>query len=153
MVLATIVTSLTNFTKAELIDVYASASMSGLGDASDGESGNEEGADESSTESEEESDSDESSDKPWKPVITKSRTTTCKVQKKTIPDSWDSSEAESEGEPIAGNKNTPTADKCSDCDDCSDDSDDPSTEGLTNVLLAMRKLQAEFDAKFKAMWS
>lgn len=155
MVLATIVTSLTNFMKAELMDVYASASMSGRGEASDGESGNEEGADESSTESEEEeeSGSDELSDKPLKSVPAKSQNTTCKVQKKTVPDSWDSSEAESEGEPIAGNKNTPTADTCSDPDDCSDDSDGPSTEGLTNVLLAMRKLQAEFDAKFKVMWS
>lgn len=150
MVLATIVTSLTNFMKAELMDVHA---MLGRGEASDEESGNEEGAAESSTEPEEESDSDESSDKPLKPAPAKSRTPTYKVHKKTVPDSWDISEAESEGEPIARNTNTRTADTCSDSDDCSDDSDGPSTEALANVLLAMRKLQAEFDAKFKAMWS
>lgn len=150
MILATIVTSLTNFTKAELIDVYDTASMPGLGEASDADSGNEEGADESSTELKEE---DESSDKPLKPVPTKSPTTTCKAQKKTISDAWDSSEAESEGEPIAGNTNTPTADTWSDSDDCSDDSDNLPREGLKDVLSAMQKLQAAFEAKFKAMWS
>lgn len=151
MVLATIVTSLTNFMKAEPTDVYVSAT--------DGESSNDEGADESSTESEEEeeeesdSDSDESSDKPLKPAPVKSRTPTCKVQKDTVPDSWDSSEAENEEEPVIGNTNDPTAETCSDSDEYDEDSDGPSTEGLMKVLSAMRTLQEEFDAKFKAMWA
>lgn len=153
MILATIVTSLTNFMKVEPVDIYASPD--GRGEDSDGESSNGEGADELSSESEEEdeSDSDESSDKPLKPGPAKSRTPTSKVQKDTVPDSWDSSEAENEKEPVTENTNAPTAETCSDSDECSDYSDGPSTEGLMNVLSAMRELQAAFDAKFKAMWA
>lgn len=141
MVLATVVTSLTNFMKIEPVDVYASADGS-----------NDEGADESSTE-EEESDSDESTYEPLKTAPAKSRTSSSKVQKDTVPDSWDSSEAENEKEPATENTNAPIAETFSDSNECSDYSDAPSTEGLMNVLLAMRKLQADFDAKFKAMWA
>lgn len=153
MVLATIVTSLTNFMKVEPVDVYASPD--GRGEDSDEESSNDKGADELSSESEEEdeSDSDESSDEPLNLIPAKPITPTCKVQKDTIPDSWDSSEAENEGEPVTEDTNAPTAETCSDSDECSDYSDGPSTEGLMNALSAIRALQAEFDAKFKAMWA
>lgn len=156
MVLATIVTSLTNFIKAEPMG------MDDIPDASDEEPSIEEGADEPSTgeEEEEESDSDESSDNkplnwPRKPASAKPSTPTRKVRKDTVRDSWDSSEAESEEKSISGDTNEPSAETYSDSDECSEDedSDSPSTEGLMNVLLAMRKLQAQFDTNFKAMWS
>lgn len=93
-VLATLVTSLTNFMKVEPVDVYAS--LDRRGEDSDEESSNDEGADESSSESgeENESDSDDSLDKPLKPIPAEPLTTTCKVQKDTVPDSWDSFEEE-----------------------------------------------------------
>lgn len=149
MVLATIVTSLTNFMKLEPVNAYASPD--GRDEALDGEYSDDEGTDESSTESEEkeESDSDELSDKHLNSAQAKSG----KVQKGVIPDSWDSSEAENEKEPVTGNTDAPTAETCSNFDKYSDYSDGPSTDGLMNVLSAMRALQGEFDAKFKAMWA
>lgn len=153
MVLATIVTSLANFMKVKRTDVGGTARSPGRGDALNDDSSNEESSDGLSSELEEEVESDESADEPLKLAPAKSPRPTCKVQKYAVPDSWDSSDVGSEEETIAGNINSPAPDICSDPDEYSDDSDGSSTEGLKDVLLAMRKLQVEFDTKFNAIWA
>ncbi len=128
------------------------ASLMGRGDALNGDSSTEENANEFSSESEE-GESDELSDDSLKAAPAKLPLKPGKVQKDAVPNSWDTSGAESEEETVAGNANGPTAESFSDSDRYSEDSDVSSTEGLADVLLAMRKLQAGFDAKFKAMWA
>lgn len=79
-----------------------------------------------------------------------------KVQKNPLPDCWDDSDWEGQEDLITGEQETPTSnafDEWMDADNYSESDSSSSEEGLSDVLLAMQMLKAEFDEKFKAMWA
>ncbi|KAH0541683.1 hypothetical protein FGG08_003846 [Glutinoglossum americanum] len=147
LVLATIVTSLTNFMKLDRMDDDAvMADIAGQGDEM------EEVADEKAEEAAEGSADKLSSSK--LPIRSKSPEPVRKIQQKkkeAVPDTW-----EGEEDIIADKEETAAAAADEESwGDSSEKSDVPPTteDGLLNVLQAFKRLKGEFDEKFRAMWA
>ncbi|KAI9783682.1 MAG: hypothetical protein M1839_003530 [Geoglossum umbratile] len=143
LVLATIVTSLTNFLKLDQMEDSDMANLAGQGDVM------EEDAEVKAEEA-----SEGPSGKP-SPQLIKGDTLEPgpkpqKKKKQAVPDTW-----EGEEDIIANEEEAMAAadDESWDGDDA-DESDASATEdGLLNVLHAFKMLKEEFDEKFKAMWA
>ena len=104
----------------------------------------------------EEEESDEPPDKSSRLARAKSPEPLLKVQENPLPDCLDDSDWEGQEDLITGGKETPTSsafDELIDTDNYSKSDSSSSEEGLSDVLLAMKMLRAEFDEKFRAMWA
>ncbi|KAI9750079.1 MAG: hypothetical protein M1815_002040 [Lichina confinis] len=153
MVLATVVTSLTNFLKGGSLD------DEDIMNVLDDEAIAEEEA---------------QADTPKEKLDVASKSETNKVpemksvsrKKKDVPDSWDAAvgdgDDDDDDEPDDVDQEAQSSsgtDSSSDDDDGDDVDDDDSSsgmdaeKGLSNVLAAMKLLQADFDLKFRAMWA
>jgi ATP-dependent RNA helicase DDX60 len=140
LVLATIVTSLTNFLKLEQIEDGDMANLAGQGDTMEEEA---DVAAEVAAEGPSNMPSSGISKGDTEELGKKSQ----KKKKQVVPDTW-----EVEEDVIASEEKAAGDEEL--YDDYSEESDASSTEdSILNVLHAFKMLKEEFDEKFKAMWA
>ncbi|KAI9764046.1 MAG: hypothetical protein M1840_008922 [Geoglossum simile] len=143
LVLATIVTSLTNFLKLDQMEDGDMANLAGQGDAMEEEA-------DVAAEAAAESPSNMSPSGLVRENVEELGKKLQKKKKQAVPDTW-----EGEEDVIASEEKTAAAgDGELWGDDSSEESDASLTEdGILNVLHAFKTLKEDFDEKFKAMWA
>lgn len=145
LVLATIITSLSNFMKLSDIDML---------DVRGGMDVYEEAKEDETAEKEDDGESTPGPDASGAQAIQKTAAAAAAVKKtkKVVKDSWDDDDEEGEDDAQPGMHGAGAA---GELDDLAQELDDWNIEegGLKNVLKAFQKLQVEFNEKFRAMWA